>query len=223
MTTSDILYIISTVAVAQAVCDLLANKFVFSDESYHHRLAAFERARINRDKAVSSLPPNSANAKATEKHTKKIQRAEDDFAVAASNLSQKHFGPTLGTHMVFAILYRVLSFEYSDTVVAILPFEPWGILRRVSMRSISFEDGYKIQSAVDIERIHGVNQACAFAFIFFLCTMSVKFIVHSIIGTKPPKGADKGFLTMVDDPRGQKILQGLGVDTDEINEIRKHL
>ncbi len=223
MTTSDILYIISTVAVTQAVCDLLANKFVFSSEVYHDRLSSLERARIKRNKAISSPAPNSTSAKAIDKHNRKIKMAEDDYAMAASALSQKHIGPNMASSLVFIMLYRILSFEYSGTVIAVLPYEPWGILRKLSMRGISFEDGYELQSAVNVERIQGVNQACGFLFIYLLCTMSVKFLVHNVLGTKPPKGADKGFMNLLDDPRGQKVLQGLGVDTEEINEMRKVL
>ncbi len=223
MTTSDILYIISTVAVTQAVCDLLSNKFVFSSELYHHRLSSLERARIKRDKAIASPAPNSTSAKAIDKHNRKIQMAKDDFAMAASALSQKHFGPKMFSSLVFVMLYRILSFEYSGKIIAVLPYEPWGILRKLSMRGISFEDGYVLQSVVNPERIHGVNQACGFLFIYLLCTMSVKFLVHNILGTQPPKGADQGFLNLLDDPRGQKVLKGLGVDTEEINEMRKVL
>lgn len=243
MTASDILYIVSTVSITQVICDIVSKKFVFSREDYKHRISTLERARIKKEKA-SALPPPSNNAnssnnyasstkstsssKALDKYNKKIQRAEEEYGMAASNVSQKHIGPNIASSLVFLILYRVLGLEYQGKVVGILPYEPWGLIRRISMRGITLSDtNYIIQSvstaATHGDRIKSVNQACGFLFIYLLCTMSVKFTIHKLLGQKPPTGADKGFLTMMDDPRSQKVLQSLGVDTDEINEIRKSL
>jgi hypothetical protein len=53
--------------------------------------------------------------------------------------------------------------------------------------------------------------------------MSVKFLVNLLLGTKKPIGTEKSLLDIVDDPRGKKILEELGVDTEEIRELRKNL
>ena len=222
MTASDILYIASTVAATQATVDLLANKFVFSTENFTHRVSTLDRMRVKRDKALASPPPAQGTAKSMEKYNKKIKRAEEDYAMAASNVAQKFTAPKIWNSIVFVFLYRILSLEYGGKVIAILPFEPWGIIRRFSMRGLSFADDFEWSSAGEGARpVQSVNQACGFLFIYLLCNMSVKFVVHKFVGKKSPSGTEKGFLTFMDDPRGQKILQQFGVDTDEINEMRK--
>lgn len=225
MTVSDILYIVSTVAVTQGICDLAANKFIFSTENYTDRLSTLERMRTKRDKALALPPPQSSSSnssvKAMAKYTKKIEQVEQDFSVAASNVAQKHISPKVYSSLIFFFLYKILNTEYHGKVIAVLPYEPWGIIRRFSMRGIEFSDDFMLDSSS--ARISSPNQACGFLFIYMLCTISVKFAVNKILVNKPPTGADKGFMTMMDDPRGQKILQSLGVDTDEINEFRKNL
>jgi|EP00979_Chaetoceros_neogracilis_P013549 uncharacterized membrane protein (DUF106 family) len=227
MTVPDILYVVSTVAVTQVLCDLAANKFVYTSENYAHRVSTLERMRSQRNKALAqpapqeSIKQSKTNAKAIDKYKKKMQRVEEDFASAASSVATKHTGPRFLNSVIFFILYRILNIEYQGKVIAILPFEPWSIIRRFTMRGIQFEEGFVVETAS--RRLEGVNQACSFLFIYLLCNMSVKFIVNQIVGTKAPKDADRGLLNMMDDPRGQKILKELGIDTAEINEIRKNL
>jgi uncharacterized membrane protein (DUF106 family) len=223
MTASDILYVASTVAVTQAMVDLLANKMVFSTENYSHRVSTLERMRVKRDKALASPKPVQATVKAMDKYNKKIKRAEEDYAMAASNVAQKHTLPKVLNSIVFIFLYRILSMEYGGRVIAILPYEPWGIIRRFSMRGLSFADDFDWTPAEDgaFRSVQSANQACGFLFIYVLCNMSVKFMTNKFVAKKPPSGTEKGFLTFMDDPRGQKILNQFGVDTEEINEMRK--
>lgn len=202
--------------------DILAHKIVYSKEAYASRVATLDRMRIKRDKALASPRPTTGSAKAMDKYNKKIQRAEDDYAMAASNVAQKFTAPKVWNSVVFVFLYRILSLEYGGKVIAILPYEPWGILRRFTMRGLAFEEGFEWIPVGDTSRaVQSVNQACGFLFIYLLCNMSVKFTVNKLVGKKSPSGTEKGFLTMMDDPRGQKLLQSFGVDTDEINEMRK--
>lgn len=239
MTVSDIVYIASTVAITQGICDLIANKCVFQKEKYQSTLSALNRAHIKRDKTLAIPPPsNSSNnpsntgknvsnagIKAMEKYKKKIQQANDDYGLACSNVAQKHTSPQLLTSVVFLILYRVLNIEYSNKVIAVLPFEPWGLIRKFSMRGLDMNQDHvaSLDFSAFSNRVVSVNQSCGFLFIYMLCTISVKFVVHKVMGTKPPTGADKGFMTMMDDPRAKNILTNFGVDVDEINEIRKSL
>jgi len=201
---------------------------VYSSESYKYTLSALERARTKRDKVLSSTPstpPPNTSKKTADKNAKKITRAKDDYNEAASNVAKKHFLPKIWSSLVFLILMRVLSLEYKGKVVALLPFQPWGVLQRITKRGLKMADpAFVIHESMGFDhRVEVPSQACGFMFIYILSTMSVKFIVNKALGTFPPSGAEKGFMTMMDDPRGQKLLQNLGVDTDELNEFRKNL
>lgn len=235
MTASDILYIVFTVTVTQAVCDLAANKLVFSSDSYHDAVSTLERTRVKREKvlaqpAASVVPPTSStttqsksNAKSMDKYKKRLKFVEEEYATASNDVSRRHIMPRVCTSVVFFFLYRILNIEYHGKIVALLPFEPWGLIRRFSMRGIQF-----IPQGIDVDqsllgRMQSTNQACSFLFIYILCNMSVKFMINLILGTKKPSGADKGLLQVIDDPRGKRILEELGLDTEEIREWRKNL
>lgn len=225
MPASDIIYIISTVAIVQGICDSVANRFTFSSDVYKSRISALERAKAKRDKIVAQAAQNPINvnsnssAKAKDKQMKKIQRAEDDFKVAITNVTQKHVVPNVLTTIVFYMLYKILNVEYQGKVVAILPFTPIKFLRRFTMRGLEFDPDFVFEGTA--HRVQSMEQACGFLVVYMLATMSVKFVVKQIVGTKPPPDADKGFFAMLDDPRGQKFLTQLGVDVDEFNEVRK--
>lgn len=242
MTASDILYIATTVAFTQALCDILANKLVYEKESYKSCLFALERAHIKREKAlipsaISSLTEKNLNskshssAKAQEKWKRKVQQAEEDYGMACTNVAKKHTLPQVLTSVTFLMLYRILSLEYKDRIIGLLPIEPWGIVSRLTRRGFSSipstslladmsSSGYVFSSS----RITTPHQICGFFFIYMLCTLSIKVMVHKLLGTKPPVGADKGFMTsMLDDPRAKNVLTSMGVDMKEIDELRKNL
>lgn len=230
MTASDIGYIVLTVAVTQALCDLTANKLVFSTDSYKDAVSTLERMRSKRDKVLAqpaaaapqtSSTQSKSNAKSMEKYKKRLKVAEEEFITASNNVSRMFIMPRICTSAVFFLLYRILNTEYHGKIVALLPFEPWGLIRRFSMRGIQFSEGFDVDSTIG--RIQSINQACNFLFVYILCNMSVKFMVNLILGIKKPRGTEKGLLDVVDDPRGKKILEELGVDTEEIREFRKHL
>uniref|UniRef100_A0A7S2EPN4 Uncharacterized protein n=1 Tax=Trieres chinensis TaxID=1514140 RepID=A0A7S2EPN4_TRICV len=234
MTGSEILKIAGTVAVVQAGCDILARRFVFSQEPYQRALSAFERARTKRDKIVKATEESAAGgggkprkgvSSSQEKNAKKIQRAEDDCAEAAAEVARRHTQPTFFSSLAFIILYRILSAEHAGRVIAVMPFQPWGLVRRLSMRGITIDEVAlslpKSATAEAAAKVSHHSQACAFLFVYVLCTLSVKFMVNKLLGTHPPQGADGGVGTILDAPKSQRMLKSLGVDTDELKEARK--
>lgn len=258
MTAADIVRIMSTVAITQAICDLIANRIVYSKDKYRSTLSQLRRAQEKLDKAVlaaaaaTTASSNNKNAngngngkhnsssqklgpKGLEKQAKRIQRAQDDVGEARANVAKCHTGPGIWTSVVFFILYRVLNLEYQNKIIGILPFVPFKLLQRVSTRGLAFEDGFEwvisaSSSTQDgggsgggIVRVTHLEQACSFFLIYMLSTLTIKKLVNRAVGTPPPKGADKGIFSLFDDPKSQAILQSVGVDTEEINEMRNML
>jgi len=209
MPTADILRIALTVGTVQLICDIVARRFVFAREPYQRSVSAFARAKTKRDKILSSASAASNATKSESsqaKSAKKIQRAEDDYTEAAAEVARRHTAPSFFTSMVFLILYRILSAEYSGRIVAMLPFRPWGLLRRLTARNLHVVDA---------------DRCCAFLFVYVLSTLSVKFVIHRLVGVRPPRGADGGVSTLLDAPKSQRVLKSFGIDTDEFNQVRK--
>lgn len=225
MTASDIIYIVTTVAVVQGVCDALANRFTFSTDVYQRKCAILERAKINLEKTKTQIAQNpiignsNSSAKAKDKQAKKLQRAEEDYQTAASNVSLKHVAPNVFNGVVFFLLYRILNIEYQGKIIAVLPFTPWRFIQRfITMRGLEFQPDFIYEGT---QRVKHTGQFCNFLFVYMLATMSVKFMVKQAIGAKPPTGADKGLLNLLDDPRGQKFLKSVGFDENNLNEINE--
>jgi uncharacterized membrane protein (DUF106 family) len=208
MTTSDIINIVVTVATTQLGCELLANYFIFRSDSYERVLGILSRATYKLTKLED--PSKVIN----EKQQKKLQKAKDEVAEAAANVARAHTSPSFFTSIVFLILYRILATEYYGKVVAILPFAPWSFIRRVTMRGLKFD----VEQFEPSGGLTDPNQACSFIAVYILSTLSVKFVVSKIFGTKPPKGAGGGLMGMVDSPQGQKLLKNWGMDNESLGK-----
>mmetsp|Transcript_13058 Transcript_13058/g.14945 ORF Transcript_13058/g.14945 Transcript_13058/m.14945 type:complete len:215 (+) Transcript_13058:150-794(+) len=204
--------ILGTVAFVQLVSDLLANHFVFKTESYQRQLGSLSRAQFKLKKMQDQEKEGKIFG---EKQLKKLQRAVDDLAEISANVAKRHSTPNIFTSITFLILYRILATEYSDKVIAILPFVPYSIVQRLSLRGLNFDEmAFNEKSGITINP----NQACSFVFVYILCTLTVKFFVHKAVGVSPPKGADGGILSMMDAPQNQKVLKQFGLDNETLNK-----
>ena len=203
---AEILNIAVTVGLAQLGCDLIANWMVYSSDSYKRAVGALERSRWKLNKAEE-------DAKKNEKHAKRLQRAKDDFGEACSEVARRHTGPSMISSVFFVILLRILGTEHKGNVMAILPFVPFNLFRKLSARGLDWTD-------VPNEALNGLtvetNQATSFLFIYLLCSLSVKFFVNKAFGAQAPTGADNGIMSIMESPRGQKIMKSMGIDPDDL-------
>jgi hypothetical protein len=207
MTASEILSIAMTVGICQIFLDLVANYLVYKKDPYQRACAAFERARWKLNKAEADL------AKNPKKNETRHQRAKEDFGEAAAVVAQKHTAPSMMTSLFFILLLRILGAENQGNVIAVLPFTPFKILARVTRRGLDW-------SNMPLGAIEGSNvnfeQGASYLFIYFLSAMSVKFYCSKLFGTSPPPGADKGIMTVMDSPKGQKMAKAMGIDPDDL-------
>lgn len=247
MTVSDIGKILSVVAITQLVADLLAKKYVFQSESYLRSVSSFERAKARRDKTAASIAAKQLDpkksSKSTEKDQKKLQRENEELSTIAAEVARRHTVAGFYTSIVFLLLYKILSAEYAGRIVGVLPFEPFKLLQRMTFMSLggpgklsvgevqtlwlesmggpaATVPGAEISFPPDVQ---DVSQACAFAFIYMLCSLSVKMMINMAFGTKPPKGADEGMSTFMDSPQSQKMFKSFGLDVNEVKEARSTL
>ena len=226
MTASDIIYIATTVALVQGICDTFANHFMFSSDTYKRCYEALEKARIKRDNTIAQIAENpisvnsKSSAKAKDKQIKRLKQLEEDYQTAVSNVSLRHIIPNVMTTVVFCILYKILSAEYQGKIIAVLPFTPWTFLQRFTLRGVNFDSSFAFEGS---RRVPNMEQGCSFLVIYLLATMSVKFMVKQVLGVQPPSGADKGMFSMIDDPRVERVLKSFGLDIDDINEVRKSM
>jgi hypothetical protein len=63
--------------------------------------------------------------------------------------------------------------------------------------------------------------SCAFALIYLLSTLSIKFYVHELFGTKPPAGTEGGIMSILETPAVQRMAESAGLDISELEKKKK--
>jgi Integral membrane protein EMC3/TMCO1-like len=250
MPASEILRIVVTVATVQFLCDLVAHWRIFSQQSYQRQLEKLSRAKFKLDqiqekegithetvKAAAAAATTTTNSKSkknnnskADRNAKKLQRAEDDHKNALADITKRHTVPNFFTSIVFLILMRVMGTELKGKVLAVLPFAPFGIFKRITSRGLDFTDGAadvfalmatsgdgKEEAGRNSSVVTDLAQACSFAFLYMLTAMSVKFYVHQLFGTKPPPGAES-LLSLVDSPQGKNMIRAVGLEPVDLKE-----
>lgn len=233
MTISVIGNIVFSVAATEFVACILSRKFIFQSESYTRTVSTFERAKARRDRTAASLAAKEAkqsqkpSQKNVDKEAKKLQREDEELSALAAEVARRHTMANFYPSIAFLILYRILAAEYAGKVVALLPFQPFNLLQRVTFRGLSDMTVKEVHSlwtdsgSPVSPDVSSASQACAFAFIYILCSLSVKMMVNTAFGTKPPPGADDGVGTLMEAPQSQKMLKSFGLDAEEVREARK--
>eukprot|EP01082_Thalassiosira_pseudonana_P004697 g4392.t1 g4392 contig15:926472-927379(+) len=260
MTVSDIGKIVSAVTATQLAADLLSRRYIFQSERYKRQVTSLERAKGRRDKTVAAIaakqsapvkeepkkqkyvPPSKkqtqqTSQKSLEKDKKKLEREEEELSTIAAEVARRHTMSGFYTSIAFFILFRILAAEYVGRPVALLPFEPFKLMQKVTFRGLGVMGAGEMQK-LWMESVGGptatipgaevslppdvtnASQACAFAFVYLLCSLSVKMMVNMMFGTKPPPGADNGMNTFMDSPQSRKMLESFGLDVDEVKEAR---
>ncbi len=206
MTGSEILNIVVTVGVSQLIIDLLSTYLVFKRDGYQLALRNMERSKSKLERAEVDL-------KRSTKHQKKADRAQTEYSSACAEVARRHMLPSLISSVYFFLLLKILGTEYQGRVMGVLPFVPFSILRGITGRGLDWKD-------VPLEALSGTKmvpkQAFSFLCIYVLAGLSVKFYVNKLVATKPPPGADKGIMTIVDSPMGHKFAQSFGLDPADL-------
>jgi hypothetical protein len=145
------------------------------------------------------------------KHAKRLARSKEDYGEQCSEVARRHTGPGMLSSIFFVILLRILGAEHKGNVMALMPFVPFNFLTRITARGLDWGDVASLEGT-DV----AVKQATSFLFIYLLSGLSVKYFINKAFGTQPPPGADKGILTVMESPQGQKMMKSMGIDPDEL-------
>lgn len=219
---SAIGHIAFAVGAAELILCVLSRKFIFQSESYTRTISSFERAKARRDKTAASLAIKQTqpkSQKSTEKDKKKMDREDEELKSLAAEVARRHTVSGFYQSMAFLILYRILAAEYAGKVVALLPFQPFKLMQKMTFRGLTLPSEY-MSAFPDVSN---ASQACNFAFIYILCSFSIKMMANMAFGTKPPAGADDGVGNMMETTQSKKVMETFGVNPNEVQEARKLL
>ncbi|CAB9517466.1 transmembrane and coiled-coil [Seminavis robusta] len=215
MTAEDIIRVAVTVSLVQVGCDLLARYMIFQKEPYQRAVSTLERRKAQYDKLVKEF--EGKTGKQQEKVKKRMDRAKDDLGEAKSAVAAKHTTPGMLTSIAFVLLFRILGTEHSGKVMAVLPFQPLSLMRKVTLRGLDFGGDMGFNIFKESPGVQSVHQACSLMFIYLLCNMGVKFYVHRLVGQQTPEGVG-GIMALAENPKIAKGLKEMGLDPDELKQ-----
>lgn len=92
---------------------------------------------------------------------------------ATNKMNSMKMKSNLASSFGFFLLYRFVAARYTGVVVARLPFEPFKLLRSMTLRGIETDN----------------TTLCGFGFIYTLATMALKTNIPKLLGFAPPRSA----------------------------------
>jgi uncharacterized membrane protein (DUF106 family) len=131
-------------------------------------------------KTDSSAPISMKKSK-----TKKIDRVETSLKESSRDLSLFKFKSGAVVALVLFIVFGFLNNLFEGKAVAKLPFVPARIVSKMSHRGLQGDD----------------LTDCSMAFLYFLCSISIRTNLQKFLGFSPPRGAAGGGLFPMADPK----------------------
>ncbi|KMZ71721.1 Transmembrane and coiled-coil domain-containing protein [Zostera marina] len=133
----------------------------------------------------SSSSASSSSIKKSSK-TKKIDRVETSLKESTRDLSLSKFKSGAVVAGVLFVVFGLLNSMFEGRPVAKLPFVPFPLIKKMSHRGLSGDD----------------PTDCAMAFLYLLCSISIRTNLQKFLGFAPPRGAPgSGGLFPMPDPK----------------------
>ncbi|XP_050226349.1 uncharacterized protein LOC126676231 [Mercurialis annua] len=180
---SDSLRVVGISICTAVFCEAISWILIYRTNSYKSLKSSIDKA----SKKLETMKTESTNKIITKKSkTKKIDRVETSLKESSRDLSLFKFKSGAVVAFVLFIVFGLLNSLFEGKVVAKLPFSPIAIVRKMSHRGLQGDD------ATD----------CSMAFLYFLCSISIRTNLQKFLGFSPPRGAAAGAgLFPIPDPK----------------------
>jgi hypothetical protein len=110
-------------------------------------------------------------------HERKLSALEEQLKEKSKDMAMAKLKSTAFVAVVLLGVFAMLNRWFDGTRVARLPFEPPRFMRSMTHRNLPGED----------------YRDCSMAFLYFLCSMSIRPNVQKALGFAPPRGAPNPF------------------------------
>ncbi|XP_020576235.1 calcium load-activated calcium channel-like [Phalaenopsis equestris] len=140
-------------------------------------------ASIASSEGAAAVPPS--NGRRSSSRVKKMDRVETSLKESTRDLSLSKFKSGFVVAVVLFVIFGLLNSMFEGRAVAKLPFSPVSFVLKMSHRGIRGND------ATD----------CSMAFLYFLCSISIRTNLQKFLGFAPPRGASGAGLFPMPDPK----------------------
>ncbi|KAK9091512.1 hypothetical protein Sjap_024689 [Stephania japonica] len=162
--------------------------FMEGKRIFCRKITTYKTLKSTIDKAskkLESMKSTTDSAASTKSKTKKIDRVETSLKESSRDLSMSKFKSGGVVALVLFVVFGLLNSLFEGKAVAKLPFHPASLVQKMSHRGVVGDD------VTD----------CSMAFLYFLCSISIRTNLQKFLGFAPPRGAANAGLFPMPDPK----------------------
>ncbi|VFQ97558.1 unnamed protein product [Cuscuta campestris] len=175
---SDSITVVGISICTAIICEAISWLLIYRTASYKSLKSSIDKAskklETMRTLESSSNPTVSLTSKKSK--TKKIDRVETALKESSRDLSLFKFKSGFVVAVVLFLVFGFLNNLFEGKPVAKLPFVPIRLVQKMSHRGLPGED----------------MTDCSMAFLYFLCSISIRTNLQKFLGFSPPRGAAAG-------------------------------
>ncbi|CAK9177236.1 unnamed protein product, partial [Ilex paraguariensis] len=176
---SDSLTVVGISVCTAIVCEAISWVLIYRTTSYKSLKSTIDKA----SKKLETMKTEPTSKTSSKK--KKIDRVETSLKESSRDLSMFKFKSGAVVALVLFIVFGFLNNLFEGKAVAKLPFVPLRIVQKMSHRGLQGDD----------------MTDCSMAFLYFLCSISIRTNLQKFLGFSPPRGAAGAGLFPMPDPK----------------------
>ncbi|CAH9063341.1 unnamed protein product [Cuscuta europaea] len=183
---SDSLTVVGISICTAIICEAISWLLIYRTASYKSLKSSIDKAskKLETMKTLESSNP-AALLTSKKSKTKKIDRVETSLKESSRDLSLFKFKSGFVVAVVLFLVFGFLNNLFEGKPVAKLPFVPIRLVQKMSHRGLPGED----------------MTDCSMAFLYFLCSISIRTNLQKFLGFSPPRGAAGAGLFPMPDPK----------------------
>ncbi|XP_019154162.1 PREDICTED: calcium load-activated calcium channel-like [Ipomoea nil] len=183
---SDSLTVVGISICTAVICEAISWLLIYRTNSYKSLKSTIDKASKKLETMKTLELSNPAAFLTTKKSkTKKIDRVETSLKESSRDLSLFKFKSGFVVAVVLFLVFGFLNNLFEGKPVAKLPFVPIRLVQKMSHRGLPGED----------------MTDCSMAFLYFLCSISIRTNLQKFLGFAPPRGAAGAGLFPMPDPK----------------------
>ncbi|XAR68626.1 hypothetical protein NMG60_11003817 [Bertholletia excelsa] len=180
---SDSLTVVGISVCTAVVCEAISWILIYRTTSYKSLKSSIDKASKKLETMKTDSNPSKLSVKKSK--TKKIDRVETSLKESSRDLSLFKFKSGAVVALVLFVVFGLLNSLFEGKAVAKLPFVPLRIVQKMSHRGLQGED----------------PTDCSMAFLYLLCSISIRSNLQKFLGFSPPRGAAGAGLFPMPDPK----------------------
>ncbi|XP_075475360.1 uncharacterized protein LOC142506096 [Primulina tabacum] len=183
---SDSLTVVWISICTALVCEAISWLLIYRTSSYKSLKSTIDKASKKLETMKTSDATSvSSNLIKKSSRTKKIDRVETSLKESSRDLSLFKFKSGAVVAMVLFMVFGLLNSLFEGKAVAKIPFIPIKLVQKMSHRGLLGDD----------------MTDCSMAFLYLLCSISIRTNLQKFLGFSPPRGAAGAGLFPMPDPK----------------------